>query len=93
LAVAKSAEIAFDLMGKLFGFSNADHSRYALERVKAAEQLVESRTVYVRQTDEAIERQQVAARDGKMFVALREVVVEKLGEVFRIGFRLGGRQD
>src|SRR5205085_12523798 len=93
LAVAQGAQIALHLVRELFGLAHPDHARYAFERVKAAEELVERRAVDARLVDGLLKQEQVAACGGQVLVTLLEVIVEELSEKFTVGLWLGNRHS
>jgi hypothetical protein len=78
--LAQGSQVALHVVGELFRRAQADHARNALERVEAAEQLVEQRRIYARSPDLVLQREQVTAHERQVLVTLGEIIVEELSE-------------
>ena len=80
LAVAQRAQVALELVRHALGVAQVDHRRDALERMEAAEQLLEQSAFLAGTADGALEPEQGPADDDEVLFALGEVVVEESGD-------------
>ena len=77
LALADRAQAAFHLVGQPLRFAQLDHRRDALQRMEAAEQLLDDGRRRIGTADGGLEHQQAAAHGGEVLLALGEVVVHE----------------